>query len=373
MSGRRLASVDVFRGVTMAAMVIVNNPGDWAAVYAPLRHAEWHGWTPTDLVFPFFLFLVGVSITHARTTRAGWLAVGRRGLIILGLGLLLSGFPYYRLETMRLPGVLQRIALCYVAAATTVRLVGESRRRVAAVAALSAAVLAGYCALLLLVPVPGGAAGDLGPGRDLGAWLDRRLLGGHLWRPDWDPEGLLSTAPAVATTLSGVLAGWWMQARAGEPARLRLGLAVAGAVAIAAGYAWHPWFPINKNLWTSSYVLFTAGAAAIGLALCHGLVEPHAPIPQAGGRRYHGAIAEAFVALGRNAILLFVISGVTARVLGIVRFGEPAVPLKTWIYAGLFAPVAAPQVASLLFALANLAALWALLWALHRRGVYLTV
>ena len=253
----RLRSLDVFRGVTMAGMVIVNNPGDWNAVYWPLLHAEWHGWTPTDLIFPFFLFILGAAIPLGSIEGRSWPRVWRRTAVIVGLGWFLAGFPFFRLATIRIPGVLVRIGLCYLAAASLVRLAGNDIRKLGRYAALAIAVLlVGYWFLMTLVPPPGGVAGDLSAEGNLGAWLDRTLLGGHLWREDWDPEGLLSTLPAIATTLLGVLAGVVLR-QVSSPRVIVRRLAGWGLAGVLAGLAWHTLFPINKALWTSSYVLFT--------------------------------------------------------------------------------------------------------------------
>jgi predicted acyltransferase len=365
---RRLRSVDVFRGVTVAAMVIVNNPGDWSNVYAPLLHAEWHGWTPTDLIFPFFLFIVGVAITLSPRS-ATTATVLRRGAIIFGLGLFLSGFPFYNLATWRIPGVLQRIALCYVAAAAITRLtaprLGEIARHMFRVGAVAAVILVAYAGLMLWMPIPGGVAGDLSPEGNLGAWLDRTLLRGHLWRPAWDPEGLLSTLPAIATTLLGVIAGQELTWARNLP-QWRRHLAIGGAVCLVAGWLWNAWFPINKSLWTSSYVLFTGGFAALALTLCSSCAD--------NARGWRLRASEPFVALGRNAILLFVLSGLIGRLVGVVMVDSVArISLKSWIYGTLFVPLASPKIASLLFALANLALLYALLAWLHRRRRYFRV
>src|SRR5262249_2928801 len=254
-------------------MVLVNNPGTWRAVYAPLRHADWHGWTPTDLVFPFFLFIVGVAIPLALGRRRaagaprGRLAVRilRRAAVIFALGLLLHAIPSFELSTLRIPGVLQRIAVCYLAAALVYLVTGWRGQ-----GALAAVLLVGYWAALVLVPVPGGSAGDLGKEGNLAAWLDRALLGPHIWRVArvYDPEGILSTVPALATTLFGVLPGTFLAS--GRPAaRTARGLLVAGVAGIAIGLAWGRSLPINKSLWTSSYAVFTAGAALLVLAACY--------------------------------------------------------------------------------------------------------
>jgi predicted acyltransferase len=358
----RVRSVDVFRGVTMAAMVIVNNPGDWNNVYPPLLHAPWHGCTPTDLVFPFFLFIVGVAITLSPTSMGAIGGVIRRGVAIFGLGLFLAGFPFFTLATWRIPGVLQRIAVCYVAAVVIVRLLAPQlqMRRLAGVVV---AIVASYAALLLWMPVPGGSAGDLTADGNLGAWLDRALMSGHLWKPGWDPEGLLSTLPAIATTLMGVIAGQTRQI-APTLSAWRWRLVIGGAVCVAIGALWHLWLPINKSLWTSSYVLFTGGIAAIALALCSAWSDD-------GQEGWRLRTSEPFLALGRNAILLFVLSGLAARLIGVVMIDQASrLSVKDWVYATLFEPFASARNASLLFALANLLLLYALLAWLHRRRLY---
>ncbi|MGE0361934.1 MAG: acyltransferase family protein [Vicinamibacterales bacterium] len=365
----RLRSVDVFRGLTMAGMVVVNNPGDWGAVYAPLRHADWHGWTPTDLVFPWFLVIMGASLTLGRADRGTWADIVRRSATIAGLGLFMSGFPYFNPARWRIPGVLMRIALCYLSAAAIWRAVHgadarEATRRLAGVAAAS---LLGYWGVLVLVAPPGGAAGDLAPGRGLGAWLDRAVLGGHLYRPDWDPEGLLSTWPAVASTLLGAIAG--LRIRTAKPAGAAPALVGGGAALLMLGLAWGIVLPINKSLWTSSYAVFTAGSAWIVLGLLHRALD--------GGRASARAIrcSEPLVALGRNALLLFVLSGLVARTLLVVTVGDGAggsQPLQAWLYRTWFAPLAPPPLASLLYAVTCLLLLYTLLAGLHRRRWYWT-
>jgi predicted acyltransferase len=361
----RLRSLDVFRGLTVAGMVIVNNPGDWSTVYAPLLHAEWHGWTPTDLIFPFFLFIVGTSIGLGRRT-VTIVAVLRRGAIIWGLGLFLAAFPFFLMTTLRIPGVLARIAWCYVAAALVARALAThpDRRRIARTTVV--ALLSLYWVLLMAVPFPGGIPGDLSPEGNIGAWFDRALLGGHLWRGgQWDPEGVLSTMPAIATTLLGVMAGWFM-AESTSPRAIVRNLLAWGLFGVVLGLVASIWLPINKNLWTSSYVLFTAGLASAMLAVCYWLCD-------ARGSRLTTTLTEPLVALGRNAILLFVLSGLLAKTLIYLKWTDASRSLGSWIYTSAFAPLAPPHLASLLFAVANLLVLFALLAYLHRRRVYLTV
>lgn len=365
--GGRLLSLDVFRGATVAAMVLVNNPGTWAAVYAPLRHAEWHGWTPTDLVFPFFLFIVGVAVPlslgprlargDARAAMLGRIA--RRAAVIFALGLFLHAFPAFDLATLRIPGVLQRIAVCYLVTATLFVTTGWRTQ-----AGVAAVALLGYWAALTLVPVPGFGAGDLGQEGNLAAFIDRALLGPHMWRV-YDPEGLLSTVPAIGTTLAGLLAGHWLRAAADHRRAVR-GLAGAGALATAAGLVWDAWLPINKPLWTSSYALFTAGVALLALAACHRVVEVR------GLRRWTPPL----VAFGVNALALFFLSTLVARVLVVVKvpLGDRGpVALHAAIFERVFAPWASPVNASLAFALATVLAWLAVMWVLYRKDIRLTV
>lgn len=368
----RLVSLDVFRGLTMAAMVVVNDPGDWDHAYWPLLHAEWNGWTPTDLIFPFFLFMVGVSMTLSKSTMGSrWKSV-RRGLTIMALGALLAGFPRFPLATWRIPGVLVRIGVCYLAAVGIFRLTApkpapddwrHARRLLWSTVALTVA----YWVAMVWMPFPGHNPGDLTPEGNLGAFIDRAVIGQqHLWqRRPWDPEGLLSTVPAIASTLMGVMAGFWLRAPVGDGPRT-LGLIAAGVAAMAAGSIWDLAFPINKNLWTSSYAWFMGGAAALGLGLCYWIVDV---------RRWRWW-TKPFVVLGVNAIALFMLSGLLAKLLLLIKVtgaaGKP-VSLYSTIYRQVFAPMASPCNASLLFALAFLAALYVVLWVMYRRQIFLKV
>ena len=365
----RLVSVDVLRGLTVAAMVLVNNPGSWRHVYWPLRHAEWHGFTPTDMVFPFFLFIVGVSIPLAlgpRLEQGGRGLVGRilrRSATIFALGLLLHALPFFHVATLRIPGVLQRIAVCYLLAALLVVVSGGAagwRRQ----AVTSGALLVGYWLLMTRVAPPGGVAGDLSPAGSLAGYIDRLVLGPHIWQVAkvYDPEGVLSTLPAVATTLLGVLAGHWLRgARPGR--RVASGLLVAGLAATAAGWLWGLSFPINKSLWTSSYALFMSGLAALALAACYWSIEV---------RGWRGW-ARPFVVLGVTALPLFFLSSFMARLLVLIRVGPGGPRLQAWLFDHLFAPWLPPVDASLAYALAYVLLWWGLMWALHRSGVRLRV
>jgi len=365
---RRLLSLDAFRGITIAGMILVNNPGSWSAIYWPLAHAEWHGWTPTDLIFPFFLFIAGVSMALSFAGRAGQGASRSsllrhstiRSLGIFFVGLSMAAIPFFRLGTLRIPGVLQRIAVCYFFAALAYLFLPR-RGRILTVAAL----LLGYWALMTLLPVPGYGSGRLDVEGNLAAYLDRQLLLGHLWKPTWDPEGPLSTLPAIATAILGTFLGDFLRRKPAPESAVKtmLGWGLAG---LAAGQIWHFAFPINKNLWTSSYVLFTAGFALVLLALCYWLID---------ARGWRGWAAP-FVWYGMNPLALFVFSGMTAKMMGIWRVTNAAgesVALKTYIYQGFFVPLGSPKNVSLLFALAYVGFWLAVAWILYRRKIFIKI
>jgi predicted acyltransferase len=366
----RLVSLDAFRGLTIAGMILVNNPGSWSYVYPPLAHAAWHGWTPTDLVFPFFLFVVGVSITLSmsdRVARAGskkkiYLRIVRRTLILFGLGLFLNGFPFFDLATYRIPGVLQRIALCYFFAAIIFMKLGVKGQAVAATA-----LLAIYWLLMKLVPVPGYGAGVLEMDGNLAAYIDNLLMPGHLWKPTWDPEGLLSTIPAIATTILGMLCGYWLKTDRDAVKKIQ-GLLAAGVIGVALGQLMNLWFPINKNLWTSSYVVFTAGCALLLLALCYWLID------HLGYRR----LALPFVIFGVNPITVYVLSGVVASLIDLIRVG-PVLPggsratLKDYVYDNFFATWAGPMNGSLFFALFFVLLMFIPIWVLYKKNIFIKI
>jgi predicted acyltransferase len=362
---QRLVSLDVFRGITIAGMVLVNNPGSWEHIYWPLEHAAWSGWTPTDLVFPFFLFIVGVSITLALgkrvelggSNRDVYLKIIKRTLIIFAIGLFLNGFPYFSLAELRIPGVLQRIAVCYFFA-SIIFLNTKIRTQIAIIVAL----LLGYWLLVKFVPAPGYAAGDLTKEGSLPSYVDRVVFGKHVWAQAkvYDPEGLLSTLPAIATTLIGVLTGHWLRT---EKTRYEkaAGMFVVGAICVAVGWAWNAFFPINKALWTSSYVLFTGGLALQFLAFCYWLIDIK------GYRRW----AKPFEVFGLNAIALYVVADLIAVSLGLVKVGEGS--LGGWIYDHVFASWASPVNASLAFAICFVLVCLGLMWILYRRRIFLKV
>jgi predicted acyltransferase len=371
----RLASLDVFRGATVALMILVNNPGDWKNTYWPLLHVPWHGCTPTDLVFPFFLFIVGVAIPFAFAPRLAAsdgavppglrIKIVRRAAILFGLGMLGTLFPFYTvvLERVRFPGVLQRIAIVYLCAAF-VYLYLRPKARVL----LAAGLLAFYWAVMKLAPVPGFGAGDLSPQGNFAFWLDHIVLGQHTWRGSpgpGDPEGILSTLPAIVTALSGIFCGELLRGDSSAREKLQR-LFGWGAGATAAGLALAPLFPLNKNLWSPTYVLFTSGLALFCLAATWYLVD----------LRRIDFWAGPFEIFGKNAILAFVGSGLLAKSLLVVfrwQEGEKTVNLQSWLYQNIHAVALPPYLASLAWALSTVLFWLALLAVLDRKGIYLKV
>jgi predicted acyltransferase len=334
MAPRRVQSIDVLRGITIAFMILVNDPGDWNHVFAPLDHAEWNGWTLTDLVFPTFLFLIGVSLIFSLKSRQAKGNCNKtltghvilRALKIYLLGFVLVFFPRMHWNGMRLYGILPRIAFCYLIAGLIVVWSPRTlKKRIMILSAILAGLLLGYWVLLRFVPVPGEGL----PGRDiplfamnqnLNDWLDRavtlwtkyHLHTGSLFHRTRDPEGLLSTLGAVASTLMGSLVGIWMQRERGL--RMIYGLAIAGFVSVAAGELWSIWLPINKNLWTSSFVLLTAGWAMVMLAALSLVFDPHTPEDASKrGPLWARILSWPWLVYGSNAIIAYVVAAVIVK------------------------------------------------------------
>lgn len=440
----RLLSLDTFRGIAIAGMILVNNPGSWSTVYWPLLHAEWHGATPTDWVFPFFLFAVGMAIP---LSLGRWLDRGDdlsppfrrilvRSVVLFGLGLLLAAFPnfkmveatppviryihyvllsllllglcqggmslgsgtkkkdqpkwvwgvlavgtvgllaigsfYYDFSRLRVPGVLQRIALVYGLCSVIFVCVGRRWGQRAGwwiQLAVGVFILLGYWALLTLVPVPdSGLAPSLEAGQDITSWIDRTLIGtGHLWSQSktWDPEGIASTLPAIVTGISGMLTMQWLQHHAVSPL-VAWKLIGVGAGLIVLSLLWHPVFPINKALWTSSYVCHTSGIALVVFGICYGLVEVR------GWKKW----AKPFIVYGSNALFVFVLSGLVAKLGYTIRWTAAdgaTISLQKWVYQHGFVPFFSDYNASLAYALANVLLFLGLSYALYRRKIYIRV
>jgi predicted acyltransferase len=365
-AAERLPSLDVFRGLSIAAMILVSTPGSWSAVYAPLDHALWNGWTITDLVFPFLLFAMGAAVPFALARRRGTSRrigrhIVRRALILFAIGLVLNAIeaaPPLHWATFRIPGVLQRIAVVFLAVAWLTEH-GSLRGQIVAVVA----ALLGYWAALKLIPVPGVGAGVLTPEGNLASYVDRVLLGRHLLMRFSDPEGLLSTVPAIATAMAGVFAGDWLKER--RQAHHSAWLLAAGLLAMCGGLAWGRVFPINKNLWTSSFALFSAGLAAQALALFHWLVDV---------RGWRGW-AHPLAAYGRNPLAAYFLSvGVDSLLTRVIVAGGS---IKGIIYRSAFVPWLRPccgaEAASLGYAIAYVALWGAILGEMYRRRIFIRI
>jgi len=367
----RFQSLDVFRGIAIAGMIIVNNQGDWSHVYPAFRHAAWHGWFGADIVFPLFLFAVGASIffSFTRSTGAGasrnviFLKVLRRTVILIALGLFLNLFPFFDFSTMRIPGVLQRIGLCYFFAAVLVLFTGPKTRM-----AVMLVLLVLYGALLLFVTPTGIGRGSLEPCCNLPGYVDSVVFPGHTYElapvPGFDPEGILSTIPSIAGTMIGVFAASLLHAGIQGNRNMWM-TSIAGAAAALAGAALNTVIPINKNLWTPSYCLFMGGLAMILYSLCCYFCD---------GKRYCRAVMP-FTILGRNAIAAYLLSSIAGKAM--ISFNittdNTAIPLKTIIYQSVFAPWFEPAAASLLYALCFLLVWLGASYLLHRKRILIKI
>ncbi len=368
---QRLVSLDLFRGATIAAMILVNNAGDEPRSYWPLQHAQWNGWTPTDLIFPFFLFIVGVAMPFSFSSRMRrgatqsellWHAIVR-GVALFAIGMFLNGFPnHYALHSWRVYGVLQRIGICYMITAV---LAVWSNRRGWIIAAFTC--LAGYWLIMRFVPVPGFGVPTHGmpildPDRNIVAWLDRKLLMGHLYEGTRDPEGVISTIPAVATCLIGLLTGDWLRSDRNAKDKA-VGMALFGVAGVIAGEVINIWLPINKKVWTSSFVLLTAGLALLCLAICYWIVDIQ-------NRR--GAGSQFFLVFGMNAIAAYVFAEIISHMLDRLSATD-GMNWQEYVYQHVFTPLARPANASLLYAISYVLMCWLAMWVLYRKGIFLKI
>jgi predicted acyltransferase len=374
----RWLSVDVLRGLTIGFMILVNNNGDEGHAYWALKHAAWNGFTPTDLVFPTFLFVVGISTVFSTAAR---LAKGatkqsillhtiRRAVILFLLGLLVNSFPLFHLHTLRVYGVLQRIAVCYFVIAF-LYLISSSWKNKAVIAV---AALASYWVIMRFVPVPGYGVPThevplLDPDGNLVAWIDRQIFSAsHLYERTRDPEGLLSTLPALATALFGMLAGLWLQTSRSIEQKAK-GIAIAGVSGLLLAGLWNFAFPINKKLWTSSYVLFAAGWSLLLLALAIWIVDV------LGAHKSEAARRKAFMpflVFGTNAIAAYVFSELLPGVMSLIHM-HPGVNLERWIYHQILAVIANPPLASLIYSLSFVGFCWLAIYMLYRRRIFLKI
>ncbi|HEX9614603.1 MAG TPA: DUF5009 domain-containing protein [Bacteroidota bacterium] len=369
----RLRSLDVFRGATIAGMMLVNNPGDWSHIYAPFRHAAWHGWTFTDTIFPFFLWIVGVAMTFSfakrvergENTRTLSLHVVKRSAIIFGLGLFLTGIPFgllfnhsFSFAAWRIPGVLQRIAVCYLIAGIVFLRTDWKQQ-----AWIAAALLGLYWVAVLIIPVPGFGAGVLDPTGNLCWWIDSNLLAGHTWSgapvPGFDPEGIFSTIPAIATTLFGILTGHLLRSQQSETEKTSK-MFVYGNLLLLVGLILDNWLPINKNLWTSSYTVFMAGLAMNVLGVCYWFIDVKGST----------SWAKPFEIYGLNAVTVFFLAGLFGRLSWLIKVpgsGENPITLKTWYYGVFFEWIPDHMIGSLLHSLAWVAGLYLIAYLMYRR------
>jgi predicted acyltransferase len=311
---KRLISLDAFRGFTIAAMIMVNNPATWSHIYPPLRHAEWNGLTPTDLIFPFFIFIVGVSIALAYTKRVNagiqkgpmYRKIVIRTIKIFAVGILLWLFPRFNFEHVRIAGVLQRIAIVFLVSAF---LFLNTRWKTQAI--IAAVLLIGYWLVMVLIPTPGYGKVMLEPGANIAAWIDSKFLPGYMWQKTWDPEGILSTFPAIATGISGMLAGHLILSKMSQERKL-IYLFTLSFFAFVVGFFWSYIFPLNKSIWTSSFVMVTSGLAGMTLAASIFVVD------MLGRTRF----TKPGIIFGSNAIAVYVLADVWR------------LPFYTWKFGG---------------------------------------
>jgi predicted acyltransferase len=368
---KRLLSLDVFRGITMASMILVNDPGGDQS-YSPLEHSKWNGCTPTDLIFPFFLFMVGISIVYAMESRKEVTTdhnkliehAFKRMIILLFITYVIRFYflvdlRHIRISEvlahMRIPGVLTRIAVVYFICAVLYIKTSQKTRDW-----LFVIFLAGYYIIMTFIPVPGVGYANLEPTTNLGAWLDRTIFTtNHLWAESktWDPEGLLGTIPAVATGLFGIRLGTWIKRKDHEDSVKVTWMFVYGVIAVILALIWDLFFPINKALWTSSFVLYTGGLATIGLALSYWLIDV----------RGHKKFTSIFVAFGANAITAYILADFIPHYMGMIKIGGKL------IYNVFFSPYLSPVNASLAYAILVVLVIWIVMWVLYKRKIIIKV
>lgn len=367
----RILSLDVFRGITVAAMILVNNPGDWGNIFAPLKHAEWNGCTPTDLIFPFFLFIVGVSIVYAFDSKiqlkeshpALIKAILIRSLKLFSLGLILALFPYFDFLTVRIPGVLQRIAVVYLVCSLMFL-----KLKPKTISIIFFSILIFYAFLMLIVPVPGIGYPNLERETNLGAWLDRLIFTEtHLWKQakTWDPEGFLTTLPSIASGLFGVSMGIILKNKNRNELERIINLYTFGFFGIILGLIVDLFFPMNKSLWTSSFVLYTGGIATVFLACCYWIIDVKA----------NHRFTKPFVVYGVNAITVFFASGIIGRSMSLIKtdLNGTSVSIKEFLYQQYFTPYLSPNLASVAYALAFVCIWWIILAIMHKKNIVIKV
>ncbi|PJA95815.1 MAG: DUF5009 domain-containing protein [Ignavibacteriales bacterium CG_4_9_14_3_um_filter_34_10] len=374
---QRLLSLDVFRGITIMGMILVNNPGTWNAIYPQLEHASWHGCTFTDLIFPFFLFIVGVAISYSLTKRkvqggdmkSLYLNIFRRTVILFGLGIILAGFPFgllfgheFSWSTIRIPGVLQRIAVVYMISAVLFLSTSTKFQYW-----FTGIILVLYAALMSFIPVPGVGHGNFEQATNLSAWIDRLILGNHLWSGTklWDPEGILSTMPAIGNAMLGIFTGNLLRSDK-DPVTKTVWLYVGGSILMVAGWVWSFWFPLNKNIWTSSYVLWTVGLGLNFLAFCYWFIDI---------KKITWWI-KPFHVYGMNAITVFFLSGIIGRIMYMVKWEGAegnVVTIKSFLFDNFFLSWLSPINASLAWAIVYILVWLGLMWILYAKKIFIKV
>ena len=377
-SNQRLLSLDVFRGATVAGMILVNNPGDWGHIYAPLEHASWHGCTPTDLIFPFFLFIVGVSITYAMSSKKAdpqahtrtILKAAKRAVILFGLGLFLSLYPKIFTEPLnalaqvRIPGVLQRIAVVFLI--SSIIFLKNTERNIMRI---TVGILVLYWIIMTFIPVPGTGFANLDKETNMAAWIDRSILTeAHLWKSakTWDPEGILSTLPAIASGLIGVLVGSFLRRRDLEDGYKISWLFSTGLMLFIGGMIWGLQFPLNKSIWTSSFVLYTGGLATMILSFCYWIIDVN---------RYQRYTLP-FVVYGKNAITVFFLSGLLPRTMNMIKVSNAdgtVSGLQSFLYTNFFSTNFSAINASFAWAIVQICFWFAILYIMYRKNIFIKV
>lgn len=367
-TSKRLISLDVLRGLTIALMILVNTPGSWSYIYAPLRHAAWHGCTPTDLVFPFFLFIVGISVYFSfkkydtKLSKPAISKIIKRTLVIFLIGILLNLFPYFNFEKVRVMGVLQRIALAYGAGALLC-LAFEKKKLLM----ILGGVLFGYWVLLYF----GAESDPYSLENNVVRYFDLFVLGEqHIYRGfgiPFDPEGLLSSIPAVGTVIIGYLVGRIIDIETSINLKMKK-LLIYGVVMSALGGVWALVFPINKPLWTSSYVLYTAGLGTLFLALLIFIID----------YKKYSVWSKPFVHFGSNPLFIFVFSGLYAKTIGSlikipVSEGQGSISLYSFLYTKVFAPLFGNMNGSLMFAISHIIVFWLICYILYRKKIFIKI
>ncbi len=363
--GQRLLSLDVFRGITIAAMILVNNGGDSQHTYWPLEHARWNGWTPTDLIFPFFLFIVGLSMVLSFRSRLSkgqtrgklLLHTVRRSAVIFALGIFLYAYPRFDWHTARVPGVLQRIAVTYLITSVLFLYLNRTARYI-----IAAVLLVAYWLILTRVPVPGFGPRVLTMDGNLVGYIDRSLLYNHLWiHHRFDPEGILSTMPSIVTCLLGVFTVEWMRSNH-PPIRKIVGMLSAGVAGVIAGEVWDHWFPINKSIWTSSFVLLTAGLALIAFAACYWLIDVR-------GKRAWGKPFEIF---GVNPLTVYFLASWAEN--ASYNHHVDGLSIKNYLYGKFVTPLFAnPYHASLFWGLSYVVFFFLVAWVMYRNKIFIRI